>query len=180
MNTKKDNIETLFDRLKNEFDIEEPTADHNARFLAKLNDRNHAKKRNWWRPLSIAASIALLICVGIGVSYNNSVSNTESFPEVENAQFYFASLLQQEIEKVNALKSPETQKIIEDAMNQISNLEQDYKQLENELIQNGNSRQILNAMITNFQTRIDLLQDVLTQIDEINNFKNNENETTII
>lgn len=181
MNAKKDSIETLFERLKNEFDVEEPTADHKTRFLAKLNGQNNAKKYYWRKPLSIAASIAVLIGVGLGISYHNmQMPATGDFPEVENTQFYFTSLLQQEIEKVNALKSPETQHIIEDAMKQINDLEQDYKQLENDLLQNGNSKQILHAMITNFQTRINLLQDVLVQIDEIKNLKNKENETTII
>ena len=55
--------------------------------------------------------------------------------------------------------------------------ENNYKELELDLINGGNSKLILSAMITNFQTRIDLLQDVLQQVEEI---KNIDHENTII
>lgn len=181
MNTKKDTIEKLFYRLRDEFDIEEPGVNHKERFLKKLNDTKSPKRRNRWKTLSIAASIAFLSCVGIGVFYNGIKTNTaEVVSEIEEAQFYFASLLQEEIEKVNAQSSPDTKQIIDDTMRQLHKLEQSYQQLRNDLMENGNSKQILHAMITNFQTRINLLQDVLIQIDEIKNLKSKEHETTTI
>ena len=137
-------------------------------------------KRSWRRSFSIAASIVILLGLSAGIFYKTNTNVIQVDPEVENAQFYFASLLEQEIEKVNARSNPETQQIIDDAMQQLDKLEQDYKMLENDLKQNGNSKHLLHAMITNFQTRINLLQDVLMQIDEIENLKNNQNETTII
>ena len=58
-------------------------------------------------------------------------------------------------------------------------MEKDYKELERNLIQGGNSKLILSAMITNFQTRINLLNAVLNQIETIKILKNNGNENTI-
>lgn len=177
--SKKNTINELFKRLNGTFDTEEPLPDHRERFLEKLNAGTQKTRRNWWRPLSIAASIVIVFGISAGIFYN-SKTTVNVDPEIENAQFYFTSLLEQEIEKVNARNNPENQQIIDDTMQQLTKLEQDYKQLEKELRQNGNNKQILHAMITNFQTRINLLQDVLIRIDEIENFKHNENETTII
>lgn len=181
MRTEKNSIETLFNRLQSEFDTETPEAGHKERFLEKLATTQTRRKTRQWKTLSIAASIALLVCVGVGVSYKGlETRSANDFPEVENAQFYFTSVLQQEIEKVNAMKTPDTRQIIADAMSQLAKLEEDYTLLQKDLLQNGNSKAILNAMVTNFQTRIDLLQEVLLQIDEINNFKMQKDETKII
>ena len=54
------------------------------------------------------------------------------------------------------------------------------KRLEEDLANEGNSKQILHAMIINYQTRINLLQDVLTQIEEIKQFKTTQDENQII
>ena len=57
---KKDNIDKLFERLQDEFDFEEPQIGHEQRFLEKLNPAQGTiampvKKRQLWKPLSIAA-----------------------------------------------------------------------------------------------------------------------------
>jgi len=65
-------------------------------------------------------------------------------------------------------------------MIQLKKLETNYKQLETDLINGGNDKLILSAMITNFQTRIDLLQDVINQIETIKNLKNYNDENLTI
>jgi len=57
-------------------------------------------------------------------------------------------------------------------MLQLQRLETGYQNLEQDLVNGGNSKLILSAMITNFQTRIDLLQDVIDQISTIKTLKN--------
>lgn len=177
---EKDNLEDLFKTLQDRFDTEEPALGHQERFLAKLNSANQTislskPKFNWWKPLSIAASLALLVAlVYPRLDLNKSVEEqvAEISPEVANTHFYFASLIEQQVMELEAEETPETRKIISDTMDQLKKLEQDYKMLENELLNGGNSKLILSAMITNFQTRIDLLNDVLNQIETIKNLKN--------
>lgn len=177
---EKENLEQLFKGLKESFDTEEPTTGHEQRFLEKLNRPKglvdiEQKKVNWWKPLSIAASIALLLGVVFG-QLNTELSVDERVaeisPEVSNAQFHFASLIEEQVKELESENSPQTQKIIADTMTQLANLKTDYNNLEQELLKGGNSKLILSAMITNFQTRIDLLNDVLLQIETIKNLKN--------
>lgn len=65
-------------------------------------------------------------------------------------------------------------------MLQLKKLDKDYQKMQQDLLQGGNSKLILSAMITNFQTRIDLLNEVLEEIEDIKILKNYENENSTI
>ena len=184
---EKDFREEFLKNITGAFDTEEPTNGHEQRFLNKLNGAQGTahiakKKISWWKPLSIAATIALVFGLFYGVnktqtSFEEQVA--EIAPEVSNAQFHFASLIQEQVKVLEAENAPETQSIVADTMKQLKSLEVDYNKLEKELLDGGNSKLILSAMITNFQIRIDLLNDVLSQIETIKNLKkyNDENFT---
>lgn len=176
---EKDTIKELFGNLQDSFDLKEPEKGHHERFLSKLNASKDTlaltpKRITWWKPFSIAASFAVLVGMGIGLFQNNPTLEEQVAkisPEVSNTQFYFSNLVQQQVQELQTKSSPETQKIIADAMVQITNLEADYTELEKEVLNGGNNKMILSAMITNFQTRIDLLNYVLEQIETIKDLK---------
>lgn len=175
---KKDEIEELFTRLEGDFDFEEPRAGHQERFLDKLNQSQGVvsitRKSNWWRPLSIAASIALVCVLGWQLFDGQPTVKeqvVEIAPEISETEFYFASLIAEQVQVLRDEKSPETAKLVDDTLMQLDKLEADYQALEQELINGGNSQLLLNAMITNFQTRIDLLREVLDTIETIKNLK---------
>ncbi|MGS0526927.1 hypothetical protein ACU8V7_19050 [Zobellia nedashkovskayae] len=185
---KEDNIDNLFKNLEGSFDLEAPAHGHEQRFLEKLNARKGikalpSKNKAWWKPLSIAASIAIVCATTFGI-FNSQPSLeqqvAEISPEVSRTEFYFASLIEEQVNELKNESTPETKKIVEDTMVQLKKLESNYKKLEQDLINGGNSKLLLSAMITNFQTRIDLLHEVLNTIESIKNLKNYDNaETTI-
>lgn len=184
---KKDKLDELFDRLEGQFDVEEPNTGHQDRFLQKLNGTKTPPGKpgnrliRLWKPLSIAASIVILLTVGLNISSNLNRNATAEVPEeIEKAQFYFTTLINKEIEKINAEATPDTKEVIEDAMKQIKKLEEDYKILEKSLVEDGNTKQLLHAMITNFQVRINLLEDVLEQIENVKQLKQTEYENIAI
>lgn len=173
---KEENIDALFKALEGNFDTARPPEGHRDRFLEKLQPSGVVSitktKKSWWKPLSIAASIAILFAVGMGiVNSNPSIEQqvAEISPEASESHFYFASLIEEQVKELESKSSPETKKMIDDAMLQLEKLETNYAKLEQDLLNGGNSKLILSAMITNFQTRIDLLQDVMNRIDTINN-----------
>ncbi len=185
---KKDSIHQLFDKLQGTFDTEEPAGGHQQRFLEKLQASQgivaiQKKKNNWWRSLAIAASAAILMAIGFSM-FNTSPTIeqqvAEISPEVSQTQFYFASLIEEQVRQLENESTPETQKIIDDTMIQLNKLDTNYKVLEQDLLNGGNSKLILSAMITNFQTRIDLLQEVLDQVENIKNLKNYNDENYTI
>jgi septal ring factor EnvC (AmiA/AmiB activator) len=101
-------------------------------------------------------------------------------PKMEEAETFFISTIQQELKAVEKLRSTETERVIEDALNQIEGLEDKYKELISELNHSNSDRRVVYAMISNYQNRIEILQNVLKQIDQINNSKENKNEESYL
>ncbi|MFX0557671.1 hypothetical protein ACOCEA_12795 [Maribacter sp. CXY002] len=183
---EKNNLDKLFIDLEGTFDFEEPNNGHQHRFLEKLENSKNGPKQSqlgfsWWKPLSIAASVVIIFAIGQS-KLNPSIEEqvAEISPEVSNTQFYFASLIEEQVKELEAEEAPETKQIIADTLNQLATLQMDYKSLEKDLLSGGNSKLILSAMITNYQTRIDLLSDVMQQIENIKTLKNTENANLTI
>ncbi len=181
-----DNIEQLFKKLEGQFDLDAPTLGHQDRFLQKLKGQQGfaeapKKRANWWKPMMLAASIALLLGLYLGnVFFNNPTELEEISPQMAETQVYFTSLIEQELAKVKLEENQDTKVIVDDAMEQLEKLEDDYEELKTQLLENGDDSRLIHAMIQNFQNRIDLLQTVLIQIDEVKLLKNIQNENTII
>jgi len=183
MNMNEKKIDELFSRLHGQWDEHEPEDGHQLRFLDKLQPKVQVKKKaKIWPALSIAATIILLL--GIFFIYEHGTQNVSSqealagiSPKAREAQDYFASVIQSELAKVEKEKSPEARRIVKDALFRMQKLEKDYDELAQQLIKDGENRQLLSAMITNLQTRISFLQDVMTQIENTKKLKQQQNET---
>lgn len=180
---QKDNIEQLFERLEGTFDVHEAPANHQKRFLDKLEAESTSTKRtfNIWKPLSIAASIALLVCAGIFMSGGEAeIEGLASVsPEMEQTQSFFTSAISEELETLKSFEDEESKVLVEDTLKRLTILEADYDQLKLDLTESGNDKRVISAMIINFQNRIELLQQVIENIEEIKTLKANRNETTI-
>jgi hypothetical protein len=180
---KKDKIKELFENLDGSFDVYETPSGHNKRFLDKLNEAEKPSiiKLNWWKPLSIAASIAVLIAVGsTWLKANPSESDLASVsPEMLQTQSFFTTTINKELQTLKSFTSPEAKNLVDDALSQINILEKEYAGLKKDLVVSGHDQRVIYAMISNFQNRIDLLQQVIEKIEEIKNLKANRDETTI-
>ena len=197
---EKDPWKELFDPLQGQWDTEEPLEGHQNRFEARLMAAAELKKQEeeeaeeeprvrplWsknigWKPLAVAASLAILI--GLGVRLGSGPvpiqeQIVEIAPEVQQTDFHFASLLEQQVETMQGLASEDNQELIESTLVHLNRLDADYRKLQEELVNGGNSKLLLQAMIINFQTRIDLVQQVIEQIEQYQLTKtlNDENFT---
>jgi hypothetical protein len=65
--------------------------------------------------------------------------------------------------------------MIEDALLEMERLEKDYESLKIEIRKNGENKQIVFAMITNMQTRISFIKQVLEQVEQLNSQSNENN-----
>ena len=180
----KDNLNTLFENMKDGFDIEVPNPGHKLRFLDKLKQQHSiadqsTSSRNLWKPfLGIAASIALILSLTFGLQGSDEIKDLASIsPEMENTQTFFTNAIATELEKLQQETSPEFKQLVDDALVQIERLETEYQKLKVDLTNSGEDKRVIYAMISNFQNRIDLLEHVLQQIEEIKlDLKNNNNE----
>lgn len=180
-------IDTLF--RNQDFDVQEPATGHKERFLEKLKAQrspsNTGKLRRLWTPLlAIAAGFLLIIMLagnltGFGIT-NNSGDLANVSPEMKETQLFYSSLIKTELAKVNDVKSPETEAIVNDALAQMEKLDLEYEKLRKDLVKSGQDKRVIFAMVSNLQQRIDILNNVLSRIEEINQLKNPNNESNYI
>ncbi|MEZ4779305.1 MAG: hypothetical protein R2786_07995 [Flavobacteriaceae bacterium] len=178
----QDNIEKLFEKLQDSFNTEETPVGHQQRFLEKLKAQQPQKKAtSWWKHLSIAASVLLLLGVGffslMPAKEAEGLASVSS--EMEKTQSFFITTINQEIETLKSFQDEDTQHLVEDALKRLEVLEQDYEKLKLDLVESGNDKRVVAAMIANFQNRIDILEQVFTTMEEVKTLKATKNETPI-
>ncbi len=172
----KDNFDNLFER---NFDISEPSIGHFDRFEKRLSSPKK-RQRNNWKWISIAASIIIIFSVWIGQNeQSEGLELADISPKMEETQDYFTSLIRVEIEKINTQKTPENQQLIEDAFQRLDNLELQYSKLTLDLKESAEDQRVIFAMITNYQQRIEVLQNLLEQLDNIKQLKTDNYENYI-
>lgn len=176
----KNNIDDLFKNLENTFDVDTPETGHKIRFLDKLKNRDKQPlkivktKTNFWKPfIGIAASLALIFSVFIFTSKTENTNTLANIsPEMAKTESLFMTTLSKELENLDSEDMPEYQELIVDALFEIKVLEEDYNQLILGLKEEPNNELILSAMILNFQSIIDVLQDTKDKIEELKNSNN--------
>ena len=177
---KKENkkLDKLFEKFENEWDIESLETGHEERFIKKLKP----EKSNWKRFVSIGIAASIIIMLGLSI-FNTTPKKTEDLrfasKETKQTDSIFTILIENELEKIREKKSPENERIIADALQQMRTLDSDYAKIIKELETNGESKQIIYAMISNLQTRISFLQNVLLHIENTEKLKNITDEKTI-
>ncbi|NVJ88616.1 MAG: hypothetical protein HWD82_04165 [Flavobacteriaceae bacterium] len=173
----EDKLNTFFS--DNNFDLQEPQAGHLERFERKLNRSSNEKKYSWkW--LSVAASIVLLIGFYLGsLQQPKTFDLADVSPKMEEVQNYFIRTINQELKTIEKNRSLNTETVIESALNELEELEESYALFVEELNKNRNQAKIINAMIKNYQQRLQILENVLQQIEQIKNPKIIDNETFI-
>ena len=187
MKADKD-IEKLFEGL--DFDIAEPTPNHEDRFRDKLRQRPQKQNQKhkgiislWGPVMSIAATFLvalLLIQGGIANPFSTEQELANVSPEMKQTQEFYSSVIRAELASLQEQKTPITEAVIEDALAQLEVLENDYDNLKKDLGKSGQDKRVIYAMISNFQKRIDLLKTVLEKVNNINTLKNTNHEDNII
>jgi predicted PurR-regulated permease PerM len=174
-----DNKDKIFKNI--DFDIEEPAIGHFDRFEAKLNKGQKSRKNaRLYSFIAIAASIVLFFGIWIGNSFSNQQFELANIsPEMKETQNYFVSTISKELEKINLERNTETEPLINDALEQINKLDNQYQLLLNELKESTEDQRIIYAIISNFQQRIDVLQSLLVQIEEVKQLKTQKNDTYV-
>ncbi len=177
---KEDNLDRLFKHSTMDFDSEMPESGHEQRFLNKLNSQNKVgikKPKSLFHNsfLAIAASIILIFGVFIFLQNKSEVNGLAGVsPELSQTQDFFTVAISSELDKIKNQRSPENEILILDALKQMELLEKNYERLKTDLKNSGNDQRVIYAMISNFQSRIGLLEDVLKTIEDLKLLKQTE------
>lgn len=180
MSTENNKLDELFNHFDGEWDNDEPALGHKDRFLDRLEKKKQKPKDRsliYWIAMPAAAVIAIFLSMLFIFSpIDNSKKMAKVSPKVKETQMYFASIINTELAKVKQENSPETKLLVQDALARMEQLDKDYDKITHELASKGESKQLIHAMITNLQTRISFLEDVLVKIENIKKIKENYHE----
>lgn len=173
----EDKLHTFFN--ENDFDFQEPHQGHLERFERKLNAEKNEQKFSWkW--LSVAASVVLIIGFYLGSNHQkNQMDLADVSPKMEEVQDYFVRTINHELRTLEQNRNLDTETVIEEALNELEDLEESYNMFLTELNKDGNQTKVINAMIKNYQQRLQVLENVLEQIEQIKNPKIINNEIFI-
>jgi hypothetical protein len=166
----KNNMEDFFKENREKFDFSEPKIGHFERFQAKLEGKGPKKKERKgpsWYMLAVAASLLLFFGYWMGNSnVPKGIELADVSPKMEETQNFYVSTIQNEITEIKSKRTTSNQKIIDDAFKQLEILEADYRKLTFELKESNADKRVIYAMITNFQNRLFVLQNLMEQLEE--------------
>lgn len=168
----------------------ELSTNHQNKFEKLLMQEMHQqkpKKKNYkW--LSIAASIVLLISLGIKFypikTINTPKNQTKEIslgsisPEFETIENYYKNSINLEISQLELTK--ENNEIVDGYLLKIAELTKEYKSLTQELNKKGINDDTIDALIRNLQLRLQLLQRLKKQLKQLKNLNTNQNETQVL
>jgi len=182
----KDIREILKEAQTNSKELKES---HRQRFEQRLQQLQKPKKNNYLF-LKIAASITVILSIGY-VSFFNKLADIEQqfnepkitdlssiSPEMKQIEDYYLTAINYEISSLEI--TTENQEILDDYLEKIGKLTDDYQRLNTELSDKGINEKIINALITNLQLRLQLLVQLKDTLNEMKILKNKENENTTV
>lgn len=172
------------DLFKNEqLKHEEMPKNHEARFLEKLEAAfpEEAQKPSKFSWLNIAASVVLLIGLSFGaykfmtpdvgggdppVQVAKTKTLGDVSPDLKKVEDYYLASINLELSKMKP--TPETKAVFDGYLEQLNELNEEYKRLNVELTENGATELTINALIDNLRFRLNLLYRLKEQLQTLN------------
>jgi len=157
---------------------------HREEFLEKLKtSKSGIQKSNSYKLIyKIAAMLALFFAIGFIVSNQFTKKNTQVVEtltielQVEKIEQQYLANIETEWQSFLALAKDE--KLVRRFKKRLNELDKDYKELSENFKSDTNNILVIEALVENLQTRLQLLKDIQKHI-KILNQKNEHYENTI-
>lgn len=170
---------------------------HEARFMERLEKEMPSSKKSRIFYLRIAASIAILLSIGIFTYKNQTrevpeekivleenetqqktgISFGDLSPDLKKVENYYVSNINLELSRLEV--SGENKALVDDFMVRLSDLNQEYNNLNKELNEIGPNDQTIAALIKNLQLRLQLLHKLKQKLNELKSSKNEQLTSSI-
>jgi hypothetical protein len=175
--------EIMKDYTKEEISL---SANHRNKFQGRLlKEVHHQPKKKNFRWLQIAASVVIIVSLAIG--YIGFESNTTEIkptkeislgslsPELKSIESYYVNSINYEISNLSV--NDTNKEILEGYLTKIGELTTEYNSLTQELNTKGVNDEIINALINNLQLRLQLLQRLKKQLNDLKQLNLKQDET---
>ncbi len=170
----KQDIRGLFNE---EDDLKTLPENHRAEFLEKLQKKSK-KKTASVSLLKIAAVLLIALTVGYGM-FNSKPEEITVSPIIAQVEAVEAEYLKNiDIEWKSFIAIAEDEVLVERFRNRLEDLDKDYQQISSQFKSNSNNILVIESLMENLQTRLQLLKDIQEHI-KILNQNNEQHENTI-
>lgn len=179
------------ERSEQQFKLKEG---HETRFLDRLDEALPKQKKFDFSLLKIAASVLLVVGLSffgyLQFSKDGAVNNTTitdvdtnsetdtdfSFgdlsPDLKKIENYYVANINMELSKLEV--SDDNKELIDSYMERLAELNAEYEALNAELNELGPNDQTISALIENLQLRLQLLQQLKKQLNQVKTSKNEQ------
>jgi hypothetical protein len=161
------------------FDGAEPSEGHFNRFQSKLDDLHEVAPRlkSWYSTRLFRVAAVIVVLLGLSVTYymidpsmkSNQVAASTLPQEIQEARMYYNKLADEKLQKINqcASSTSEASYIQKVVVDEISVLDSSSVKLEVELQNDNQNKRLINALLRNYKTKSDLLDDILNRLCHI-------------
>ncbi|MDA8948871.1 hypothetical protein N9H57_07015 [Flavobacteriaceae bacterium] len=141
-------------------------SDHALQFQMRLNKR---KKRIQRKRIFQWAAVAVL-CIGLGGAFQLSQEQlSEEVVQFQKAEFHLMQLIEEQLTSFENSNSPTTQLILKRSKKQLELIQKDYQKIYDQWEVNTNQPQLIQALIENLNTQINLLAEIRNTLKTIEN-----------
>jgi len=187
-------LREMFDRERKEKKVVLKEG-HDLRFAEKL-EKVMPKSKNRFRLWQVAASILVICSLGFATylqfakndvipvtvvnkkELNTNFSLGDLSPDLKKVENYYVANINLEFSKLEV--SEDNKAVVDSFMDRLSELNDEYEALTLELNQMGPNDQTITALIDNLQMRLQLLQKLKKQLNQLKSSKNEQiNENNI-
>ncbi|MCC6726368.1 MAG: hypothetical protein IT258_17810 [Saprospiraceae bacterium] len=177
------NLEKFILENRADFDAEVPSLNVWASLDKHLDQQRPTVRLVWMKRLRAAAAILVLLLAGgaAGAYLTNQDQAVESLadmsPEHAEMERYFSSQVEEKMAKLAAYHQDGVVKA------DLKELDETYEQLRQELkdAPEGAEEKIIQAMIETYQTKVNILEQVLEKVESVNptTINSTENEVSL-
>lgn len=181
-------IEKTIAEHRAEFDIDMPGIKHEAVFFQKLDVFHHGQAvRKRWQVIRYAASFAAFFVTSVAIlwmyyylNYKHEVKYAVNpiFTEFNEASNYYTSQVDRSIEQLKILPFNEPQQI-DSIFAELSVMDENKRQLYDELSENPNDERIMDAIINLYIVKLDAINQVVRSFSISQNNKTMDHENNI-
>jgi ribosome-binding factor A len=172
-------LEEKINKNRDLFDEVDPPDGHLSRFQSKLDTLHEAGSRqiNWFSGKVFKVAAVIVVLLGLSVTYylidpsgNTHQLTASALPqEVQEARMYYDKLAEEKLQKIDecAASSSEASYIRKVVSKEIVMLDSSSVQLEQQLQNDQDNPRIINALIRNYKTKSDLVDNILNKLCHI-------------
>ena len=163
------------------FDEKEPMEGHFDRFRQKMEAHKPTRKVNLYMVAAAAAVAGIILTGTLGLLFNSSsIGNLNKkeltlsviSPELKEVEDYYQGQIKTKYNLINTLKKDSSPEVESEVNKAINDMDFGYDLLKKDLTKTPKQERVVNAMIQQYQVRIDMLDQILKTLQKINQLRN--------